>query len=673
MESRMKKIGYAVGVLLLASQADAAVTRVEVRERAPYENGRAFGDVGPYQRLSGKVFFEVDPKAKANRPVVDGELAPRNGRGRVEFSADWEILAPADLSRANGTLLYDVNNRGGRTCLGMFNGGADGFLMRKGYIVAWSGWIAELLPGDGRLRLDAPVALRNGKPLVGKVRAEMVPDAPARKLNIAHWANHGSYRPTERGLREATLTVRLREKDARTPVPGDRWRLEVTPVSGSALPQVDLLLDDGFQPGHIYELIYEAEGSLVQGLGLAGIRDFVSFLKEDRSPGNPLADRGRSAARRAIGFGVSQSGRCLRQMVYDGFNADEQGRRVFEGLWPHVAGAGLGFFNHRFTSPTRHNAQHDNHLYPADVFPFAYGEEKDPFTGRVDGILRRAREQGVVPKVFHTQTSAEYWHRAGSLVHTDPTGKKDARLPENVRIYALGGAQHGPGSGLPGSAGSGQLPANPTDYRPLLRGLLVALDRWISEGELPPASVYPRIDQGTLAGWRAEESGWRALPGVRYPEVIQQPELLDHGPEFRKHRRLTLLPPRRLGEYPVRVPSHLGQSENNERGMLLLPTVAVPLGTFTGWNLRSPRIGAATELLSLTGGYIPLPKTVREAAASRDPRSSIEQLYGLGFRYLARYTGATDALIRGRFVLPEERAALLEMARKNWELVEARR
>ncbi|HEU4754612.1 MAG TPA: alpha/beta hydrolase domain-containing protein, partial [Armatimonadota bacterium] len=336
---------------------------------------------------------------------------------------------PKELSRANGTLLYDVNNRGGKVSLGMFNGGADGFLMRKGYVVVASGWIAEVLPGGGRLRLEAPVATERGRPITGLVRAEMVPDAPAERLSIAHWGNQGSYAPTERGLREATLTWRQRESDPRVAIPRAQWRLDVRPVPGSAYSQVDMLLSGGFRPGYIYELVYEAQGPVVQGLGLAGIRDLVSFLKHG-SAGNPLLrPDGKPAALRAIGFGVSQSGRCLRQFLYDGFNADEQGRPVFEGLFPHVAGAGMGFFNHRFASPTRHSAQHDHHLDPVDAFPFTYGDEKDPFTGRTDGILRRARAAGTVPKIFHVNTGAEYWHRAASLVHTDPLGRRDVDIP----------------------------------------------------------------------------------------------------------------------------------------------------------------------------------------------------------------------------------------------------
>ncbi|MGV3723755.1 MAG: alpha/beta hydrolase domain-containing protein, partial [Actinomycetota bacterium] len=474
-----------------AAPAAAGVTRLEIRERLPYAGGRAFGAVGAYERILGKAYFSVDPNAAANSTIVDLELAPRNAQGAVEFSADVEILAPVDPSKANGTLLYDVNNRGGRVCLGMFNGGADEFLMRQGYVVAWSGWIGELQAGGERLRLFAPTAKVNGRPIRAKVRAEMAPDVASNRLNVAQWGNHGSYPPTARGLKEATLTYRLREKDPRIPLPRSQWRIEVKPVATSVdeptLPLVELVLDSGFRPGHLYELVYEAEGPLVQGLGLAGIRDLVSFLKYDRSTRNPLRiGEAATAAEHAIGFGVSQSGRALRMLAYDGLNADEQGRKVFDGLFPHVAGGGLGFFNHRFASPTRHNAQHDNHLYPADVFPFAYGDEQDPFTRKTDGILRRARQAGVTPKVFHTQTSAEYWHRSASLVHTDPLGRRDSVLPSEVRIYAFGGAQHGAGTGVPGAAGFGQQAANPTDYRPLLRGLLTALKDWVRDGVAPP-------------------------------------------------------------------------------------------------------------------------------------------------------------------------------------------
>jgi hypothetical protein len=358
------------------------------------------------------------------------------------------------------------------------------------------------------------VATDNGNPITGPVRAEVVADAPADRWNLAQWSNQGSYLPTDRGEKEAVLTWRQRESDSRVIIPRDQWHLEKKTVEEDGdrgqLPQIDLVVQGGIKPGYIYEMVYEAQGPVVQGLGLAGIRDLISCLKNDEAERNPLrlAD-GKPVAKYAYGFGVSQSGRCLRMFLYDGFNADEQGRKVFDGLIPHVAGAGLGFFNHRFASPTRHNAQHDNHLYPADVFPFAYGDDRDPLSGREDGILRKARASNTVPKIIQTQSSSEYWHRSGSLVHTDPAGKRDVELPPEVRLFCFGGTQHGAGNGVPSTVPTnGQLINNPADYRPLVRALLTALDAWVRNGTEPPPSVYPKIANGTLVPWQEKESGW---------------------------------------------------------------------------------------------------------------------------------------------------------------------
>ena len=687
--------------LLLVAQATclpAAVTRIEIKTREPYADGRVFGGVGAYEKVRGTVFFAVDPKHAANQQVIDLDLAPRNDAGSVEFSADVEWLAPKDLTTGNGAVLYDVNNRGNKVALSQFNGGADEFLMRQGYVVLWSGWIAETFPGGGRLRMQAPVAVENGKPVSGIVRAEVVVDGPAERHTLSQWANQGSFEPTERGERDAVLTWREREKEARVVIPRAQWRFEKRLVEEigerGQLPQIDLVVAGGLRPGYIYELVYEAQGSIVQGLGLAGIRDLVSFLKYEASEKNPLQvahtsptrERGVSASAspgdadvsneknpslarrasiakpalwRAYGFGVSQSGRCLRQFLYDGFNADEHGRQVFDAVMPHVAGAGLGFFNHRFASPTRHNGQHDNHLFSADQFPFAYGDEIDPFTGREEGILHRDRARGTVPKVMHTQSSSEYWHRAGSLVHTDPRGQRDAVIPAEVRVYCFGGTQHGPGSGVPASApGNGQLIGNPADYRPLIRALLTAMDEWVRSGKEPPPSAYPRLADKTLVDWREAESGWHAPPGVRYPEVIQQPEQLDRGPDFYRFRRSSIEPPISRGHYGINVPAY--GPDNNELGTLLLPSVATPVGTYTSWNLRSRSIGAANELLGLSGGYIPFLKTKLDREQTGDPRPALLERYGNFTEYARQYRAAVDALVSQRYLLAEEVGPLVQ-------------
>ena len=686
------RLAMLIIVVVLSSPAClvGAVTRIEIKSREPYLDGRAFDGVGSYERLRGKAFFAVDPQHAANQTVIDLELAPRNDAGLVEFSTDVEMLAPKDLSKANGAILYDVNNRGGKLALGMFNTGADEFLMRKGYVVLWSGWIAETQPGGGRLRLTAPVTTENGQPITGPVRAEFVIEAPAERNTLAMWANQGSYEPTERGERDAVLTWRSREKDPRVVIPRPQWRFEKRWIDDNGergqLPHIDLVVAGGLQPGYIYEVVYEAQGPIVQGLGLAGIRDLLSFLKHEGSAKNPLWSRNTSPTRergvsanskiedegkpslarraslwRAYGFGVSQSGRCLRQFLYDGFNADESGRQVFDGVIPHVAGGGLGFFNHRFASPTRHNGQHDNHLFPADQFPFTYGDETDPFTGREDGILHRDRARGTVPKVMHTQSSSEYWHRAGSLVHTDPLGKRDAKLPPEVRVYCFGGTQHGAGGGVAGTApGNGQLVGNPADYRPLLRALLTALDEWVRTGKEPPPSTHPRIADGTLVGWRESESGWHGIPGVRYPEVIQQPEHLDRGPEFYRFRRSTIEPPISRGNYIVNVPKC--GVDNNELGTLLLPAVAVPVATYTSWNTRNRSIGAEGEMLGLQGGYIPFVKMKAEREKLGDPRSALLERYRDFDDFRTQYRAAVDRGVEQRTLLAEDVVELMKLA-----------
>lgn len=654
---------------LLPWDVRGAVTEVAIHSRTPYADGQAFGSCGPYETLRGRVQFAVDPQAAANATIVDLALAPTNAEGVVEFTADLEILAPVDLGKARGTLLYDVNNRGNKVCLGQFHSGARQFLLEQGFIVVWSGWIAEVLPGEGRLRCDLPVAQDEHGPLRGLVRAECYTDIATDRVNIAYGSANGSYPPTAEGQDQATLTWRLRQSDPRVLIPRDQWRLEMTAVEADGqrgqLPRIELVVPAGLQPGYLYELIYEAQGPLIQGLGLAGIRDLIAHLKHARSSDNPLCLADVPVARHALGFGVSQSGRCLRQFVYDGFNADEAGRQVFDGLWPHVAGGGLGFFNHRFAAPTRHNTQHDNHLFPVDVFPFAYEDQTDPYTGATDGILRRAVAADVAPRVFHTQTSAEYWTRSGSLVHTDPLGTRDANPPADVRIYAFGGAQHGPGSGLPDAPGSGQQPHNPTDYRPLMRGLLLALEAWVREDKTPPQSIYPRLADGTLGPWQAADSGWRPLPGVRYPEVISEPEWRDYGSQFATERIITLHPPAIRGTYVVRAPQY--DRCNNERGMLQLPCIAEPLATYTGWNLRSPAIGAEQELLSLSGSCIPFSRTTAERAERGDPRPAIAERYVSEEFYLRRFTGTLDLLVADRYLLEADRELLLEQARAQWQ------
>ena len=642
----MRIVVAALVLVAMAGPAGAEVIQVIVDSRTPFAE-EVSDKVGSYERIRGRVVYALDPDHEANRGVVDLALAARNGAGKVEFYADFEIIVPVDRRLAKRTVLYDVNNRGRRRW------GMQPFFLRHGYVTVSSGWIAEVPVDDTLLRIEAPVALdEGGVPVVGTVRAELITDVVTERLNLS---SRGAltFEPVVNELPNAKLTKRRRERDTAELVPRDQWDfllIKRPQDEGSGFIEGAIELEGDFEPGLLYDVIYEARGSVVQGSGFAAIRDFVSFLKHDDSSMNPLRDAsGRPLAERVIGEGRSQSGRALRMFLYEGFNTDEKGRQVFEGAMPVISGGGQGYFNHRFASPTRTANEHTGHLYPVDVFPFAYSNETDPFTGRTDSILRRAREKGTAPKVMHLDTTSEYWHRGASLVLTDPTGMRDAVIPDDVRIYVFGGSQHGPSSG---PSERGQLPPNPNVYQPFLETLFMAMDHWITHGTDPPRNVHPTIADGTLVGWQADEVGWMPLPGVAYPSTIQQPELVDYGKTFDSMRQVGLHPPKRTGaRYGVRVP--VLDDDNNERGVLRMPAVSVPVATYTGWNLRNPAIGVPEALLGLAGGYLVFPKTEADRMTAGDPRRSIEERYANFETYLTKTMRAAATLVMTGYLLDE--------------------
>ncbi|MFT5468994.1 MAG: hypothetical protein ACI8UO_004108 [Verrucomicrobiales bacterium] len=666
-------LGLLAILLVLARPLTAEVSRFEILERDAFADGEVFGETGSYERIIGRVHYELDPDLPQNQNVVDLELAPRNERGRVELSADLFILTPKDLAKGNGALLYGVNNRGGLNALRHFNFASgsnrpkepnhagDGFLMRHGFTVVWSGWDGELLPGSDRLRHFAPPV---AKRITGKVRCEIVPSADTTRTMV-NWANHGSYRPTAEGLENATLTNRLLASDPRVSIPRDDWQLLVTEIEGESpgqLPKVELEYPDGLKKLHIYELIYEARDPVVMGTGFTAVRDLVSALKHGSGNDNPLLVDGNSLIDRAHSFGVSQSGRFLREMIYWDFNADEQGRKVFDGIIPHVSGSGMGSFNHRFAQPTRHAGQHDHHDYPPDRFPFAYGTQTDPLSGLTEGILDRAQRSGTAPLVMHTQSSSEYWNRSGSLVHTDPLGQKDAEIPDNVRLYFFGGTQHGP-SGFTTEIGGGQTAPSPADYKPFVRALLLRLDRWAKDGTEPPPSVFPKISEGTLVAWTQNATGFPNIPGIRYPGVIQQPSFLDFGPRWQDERIIDNQPPIPRGDYRVLVPR--SGPDGNELGCLSAPEVAVPVATYASWRLRSESGPAANQLYSLSGSYIPFPVTKAEREASGDPRLSIEERYGSLEKYLSQLEAQCREYEEAGYLLPEDSERTMKIQRER--------
>lgn len=678
--------------MLLPAVVRAEVVSLTWHTQEPFAGGASFGDVGAYDKLVGVARFAVDPKHPRNKLIVDLEHAPRNDQGLVEFAADVFLLRPHDLARSNGAIFYEVGNRGKKEVLDLFNDAVvdndpstledagNGYLFRRGYSLLWCGWMGDLLPGQNRMLLQTPVAQIDGKPITGIVRYEMVVDAPTTSMPVSGRGDHGNYYPTPKGDREAVLTWRMRQADERVLIPRAQYSLESLKVPDTerglpgTLGQVRLNIPGGFRPGYIYELVLEAQGPIVQGLGLAGTRDLISFLKYDASAKNPLLNGKKSATPLALAFGVSQCGRFLRHFVYQGFNADEHDRRVFDGIMPHVAGGGLGFYNHRFAQPSRHNGQHKEHLFPADVFPFAYGQASDEFIGpngptsrgKPEGILQRLGSENphLLPKVMHTQTSSEYWHRSGSLVHTNTLGTTDAVIPSNVRIYVFGGCQHNPSKYPPAKTGADNL-HSPGNHRPELRALLDALYDWARSDKTPPDSVYPKIANNTLVSWRQSSTGFPSLPGIRYPEVIQCPPASDLGPRFRETGIITVEPPRVLGEYVVLAPKT--DADGNDLGCLRPVEIMTPVATQTGWNLRHRDYGSEGELASLSvGSYLPFPKTAAERRELGDPRLSLEERYGNFAGYCQKWEAACDELVRSRYMLAED---VEQLKKQQWERV----
>ena len=349
--------------------AAAAIERIEIIERTPFAEGAAFGTTGSYERIRGRLHFAVDPEHPANALIVHLKLAPRNERGLVTFAADFILLRPEDPSCGNRRLLYEVNNRGNLGALAFFNeapwnndpssraDAGDGFLLEQGYSLLWSGWNWDVLPGDGRLQIELPIATERGAPITAPVAAEFVVGAWTRSAPFM-WGNSRGYPPASLAAPDARLTVRTEPDGPRTEIPRDHWRFARLHGERLMPDPKHLFHIAGFEPGLIYEIVYPAQGPRVVGLGLTAIRDAISFFRFEAADAtgtaNPLAKAGAPDPEAALIFGISQSGRVIQHMLWQALHVDEAGRMVFDGALIHVAGAGKGSFNHRFAQTTRH-------------------------------------------------------------------------------------------------------------------------------------------------------------------------------------------------------------------------------------------------------------------------------------------------------------------------------
>jgi hypothetical protein len=619
--------------LLSAAALAAAVRHVEVIERSP---------AGPYERLVLRAHFQVDARVPANRLITDLRYAPVNRAGLVEFSADAYILRPRDAAKSNGTVLFEVSNRGGRSLLNTFSYGkgkddpGDGLLFDQGYTLAWVAWQFDVPEGKELLTLSVPRA----QGVQGLVRSEAVITDKAGMIPVAD-RGHIPYPAVDPKDPHAKLYIRDLADSPRMEIPREQWRFP---------DLVTVELDGGFQPHKRYEIVYTSQDPAVAGLGFAAIRDFISFLKFD----NGLA----SGVKRSIAWGSSQSGRFLREFLYQGFNADEQGRRVFDGLMPHIAGAGRGSFHHRFAQPSRLGP-----WYTTDIFPFRDLDDTDPVTHVTDGLLRVATATNTVPKIFYTNTSNEYWRISASLIHTSIDGSADAPLAPSTRIYYLTGAQHGPGSWPPGKQ-SGMLNlTNANDYRPILRALLTAMNEWITTGKEPPPSRYPANTPDQLAA--PESLRFPKIDGFLAPNRLWHAQRLDFGPDFRAAGVIAFEPPKVIGEpYPIKVPQI--DADGNEVAGVRNPVQSVALATYAGWNINTAAPGNTHEIAGLAGSYIPFPATRADRERMHDSRLSIEERYPSRSAYLDKVTAAAKKLVADRYLLEADVPRILERAAAEW-------
>jgi hypothetical protein len=621
---------FAFAILSL-SVAYAAVTRVEITQKTDVPNSG-------YEQITGKVYFAVDPRLAANKIVADIELAPRNAKGLVEFSADVVVMRPKDASKSNGTALLEISNRGGKGLVSMFNlqgreDQGDPLLFEAGYTLVWVGWEFDV-PDRTAMKLYAPVI----QGITGPVRSEIIVDRRATSASLGDRAQI-PYAVADPAT--ATLSVRDHPTENPTLIPRDQWKFN------AAMTGVDLAA--GFEPGRIYEVVYTGKDPAVAGLGPAAVRDYISYMKAQ------------GEAKRAIGFGTSQSGRFLRKFLYDGFNADERGKIVFDGVWAHVGGAGRGSFNNRFAQPSRDGHTWMNFFYPTDMFPFTDEPETD---GAItDAVLARAKKDGVVPKIFYTNGSYEYWGRNAALIHISPDGKKDVPPAPDTRIYYLAGTQHT--TNAQAVRNSTQNQANPTDYRFAMRALLVDMNAWITDGTAPPDSQIPRVGKDQLVTTGA--LAFPKIPAVAVPKDTNYSWRLDFGPEFKTKGIAAYDPPKVGASFPVLIPQV--DRDGNEMAGVRLPELAVPLATYTGWNLRDAKIGSPDAIQSMVGSFIPFARTKAEREKTGDPRLSIEERYAGREDYLIKIEAAAKPLVAQRLLLDRDVVKVKEKAGARWDSV----
>lgn len=652
MEEIVKSLRLAVlAIVVCTSPAHARITEINVQKVEPFANGATFGNAGAYERVWGVAKGELDPADARNKVIVNIDRAPRNARGRVEYEVEWFMLRPADAGKGNHKLLFEVTNRGRKFLMnwimdapaqaaGAVNDpkaakdAGNALFFRQGWTMAWTGWDPDAPKTSNGMAMKVPTV-----PNVTR----MIRDEFANGTRAPQGGSFRlSYEAATTEPAKSKLTVRRKEKDPRVEVPVSDWAFanmrEITLLPVGTKPE----------PGTLYELHYPAKDPKVLGIGFAATRDLVSFLRNDSTDDafqrNP-ADRG---IHKVIATGISQSGRYLRDFVHQGFNQDEDRRKVFDGVLAHISGIGRVFLNAEFGQPARTNTQHEDHYFPENAFPFSTARTTDPVKKKSGALLRG---DGFDPLWIEVNTSTEYWQKGASLLHTDPLGTKDLRLPANARVFMISGTQHGGRADLKPDFGPCMNPRNPHSPAPALRALLVALDAWVSEGKAPPASRVPTFGTKTLV--EAGKTGFPRIPGMTVADFVNSVALYGDW-----------VNPKETAPSPYRPMVAKVAADGNEIAGLRLPDIEVPLATYTGWNLYKAPFTEG-ELCDRDGSYSPLPATKKERAEKSDPRLSLEERYGTHANYVKKLDAAARTLVRDRVLLAEDAERYMKAARDD--------
>ncbi len=665
----MKKLLNNTVVLLallpIALSVEAAVTRIVSDNPVTIEHD-SFGDTGAYVKITGTIEGEIDPHDRRHRDITDIDIVPTTN-GMVSYRAPFYILRPADPEKANGRIFYAVGNRGAKRALQWLNDArasnnpmeeehfGHGYLMREGYTIVMNGYAGHFRAGRNILGAELPIAINpDGSSITGNVVTEMVAgNADDTSLQLPYATNATK---NSNGI----LTVREHGNGSGIAVEGwqytDEWNIE---FPGPA------------RPGWIYEFVYTAKDPIVMGMGHAITRDFLSFLRHDEQDrmGNasPLADYDEIKA--IYSWGRSNGGRTQRDFLRWGFNEDEQGRRVIDGMIPYGTGAaGHLWMNWRFAQPMASSRKHERHYAPEHEFPQTFPVLTDPLTGQTDGILRRCLETDTCPRVFSVDGANEYWNKLSSLNHTDAYGNDldMESIAPNVRVYSIASIEHNTtyDQTLPETMRSCQQMTNPLYNGPVFRALLVKMDEWILEGNQPPESNIPRRSDGTLV--TPKEISYPNIPALNYdgwpalPEFVYTPQTMFHyspldfsGVPYK---------PATNEEYVAQV-SQI-DADGNDMAGIRLPELTVPLGTHLGWSVMKEGSGFP-DSCGQHGTFIPFAKTRDERMAAGDPRPSLEERYGDEVTFSEKIEAAANQLMMQGFLLREDVERITRRAREH--------